>query len=71
MMLVNSTHEYIPTTQATSMDLALKSAGIACHLLLVPGQGHGIDNEGVALAPSIAFLRAYLSYPGLSHRPTQ
>ena len=68
MMLVDSSHEYIPDSQATSMDLALKSGGIVCHLFLLPGSHHGLDNKGVALGPSIAFLREYILYPVLSHR---
>lgn len=60
MLLVNSRAELVPAAQARRMAAALARAGVDHELRLVPGDRHGRELAGAALAASIAFLRARL-----------
>jgi acetyl esterase/lipase len=63
MLLVNSTDEMVPASQAQAMDAALRAAGVKHELILVPGARHAR-----ALAPdvwddTVAFFERHLGTP--------
>ena len=60
MMIVNSSREFVPASQARLMARRLGAAGIAHRLLIVPGRLHSPSYSGRTLRPSIAFLRRRL-----------
>ncbi|MGP0029279.1 MAG: alpha/beta hydrolase, partial [Acidimicrobiales bacterium] len=60
MMIVNSTNESNPLSQATEMDQALVANNVPQELLEPSGKLHGIALLPVALTPTIDFLDQYL-----------
>ena len=51
VLLVHGSADEVVPVQALAMgEAALRAAGIACETLLCPGLGHGIDEQGLALA---------------------
>jgi acetyl esterase/lipase len=63
LLLVNSTHEAMPLSQATEMAARLDAAGVPHRLLALPGTAHADAYARRALAPTLAFLRRYLGPP--------
>lgn len=59
-LLFNSSHEVIPLAGAEDMAGGLRRDGDRVRLVVVPGDRHAGAYQSVALAPSVAFLKAEL-----------
>jgi acetyl esterase len=63
MLLANSDHELVGLNHATSMDAALKAAGVAEQLVVFPGNRHA-QAYGTDIWPqTVAFLEQYVGKP--------
>jgi acetyl esterase/lipase len=59
-LIVNSTEELVPASQARRMARRLRAAGVPAPLLLLPGAVHAPLFEPLAIGPSVRFLRRQL-----------
>jgi acetyl esterase len=60
MLLVNSTNELVPQTQADTMKAALDAAGVANQEIVLPGRAHARAYTGRVWDQTVAFLENYL-----------
>jgi acetyl esterase len=60
MLIANSTDEEIPLNQAEEMDNALKAAGVAQQLDIIPGTQHAEAYNGTEISPTIQFVTQFL-----------
>jgi dipeptidyl aminopeptidase/acylaminoacyl peptidase len=63
MLLINSDHELIPLDHATTMDTALKRAGVADQLVVLPGELHAQYFADQVWDQTVAFLERYVGKP--------
>jgi acetyl esterase/lipase len=59
-LIVNSTEELIPASQARRMARRLRAAGVPAPLLLLPGALHAPLFEPLTIGPAVRFLRRRL-----------
>ena len=64
LMLVNSTDELVPLSQAQAMESRLEQAGVPRQLDVYPGNRHALDYRDDAWAPTARFLESHLSGAG-------
>lgn len=60
MLIVNSTMELVPQSQADTMKAALDKAGVANQEIILPGTRHSRANSNDAWSQTVAFLENYL-----------
>jgi acetyl esterase/lipase len=60
MLIVNSSHEIVPLSQAQEMARALAAARVEYSLLVITGRRHAANYLSAALAPTIGFLKRYV-----------
>jgi dipeptidyl aminopeptidase/acylaminoacyl peptidase len=60
MLIVNSSHEIVPLSQAREMARALAAARVEYSLLVITGRRHAANYLSAALAPTIGFLKRYV-----------
>jgi acetyl esterase len=60
MLLVNSTMELVPQSQADAMKAALDAAGVANQAIILPGQAHSRAYSNRIWDQTVAFLENYL-----------
>jgi len=63
LLLLNSTDELVPLTQAESMSGRLRAAGVDQRLDLLPGTRHALDYRADAWPATVEFLALYLDTP--------
>lgn len=63
MLLANSEHELVALSQATSMDSALKAAGVVDQLVVFPGNRHAQAFGDDIWDQTVAFLGKYVGKP--------
>jgi acetyl esterase len=63
MLLANSEHELIALSQATSMDAALRAAGVVDQLVVFPGDRHAQGFGDDIWPQTLAFLAKYVGTP--------
>jgi hypothetical protein len=60
MLIVNSTMELVPQSQADSMKAALDAAGVANQEIILPGKAHARAYANRVWDQTVAFLENYL-----------
>lgn len=60
MLVINSTNEIVPLSQAQTMVTALQKVGVNAKLYVLPGQFHAMEYAPQAFPQSIKFLSKYL-----------
>jgi acetyl esterase/lipase len=70
MLMVNSSQELVPVSQARAMAARLEEAGVPHRLTVVDGSRHGMELAGEMTERAVAFLREHLRRdpPGASAR---
>ena len=63
MLIANSEHELVALSQATSMDAALRRAGVVDQLVVFPGIRHAQAYADDVWAQTVAFLEKYVGKP--------
>jgi acetyl esterase/lipase len=63
MLLANSEHELVALSQATSMDAALRAAGVVDQLVVFPGTQHAQGFGDDIWAQTVAFLEQHVGKP--------
>jgi acetyl esterase/lipase len=63
MLIANSDHELVALSQATSMDAALKAAGVVERLVVFPGNRHAHAFGDDIWGQTVAFLGQYVGKP--------
>jgi acetyl esterase len=63
MLIANSDHELVSLSQATSMDAALKAAGVVDQLVVFPGNRHAQAYDDDVWAQTVTFLEQYVGKP--------
>ena len=63
MLLANSTDELVPLAHATTMDAALKAAGVPDQLVVFPGDRHAQAFADDVWPQTVAFLEQYVGKP--------
>ena len=63
MLLANSDDELVGFDHATTMDAALKAAGVAEQLVVFPGDRHAQDFADDIWPQTVAFLEQYVGKP--------
>ncbi|HEY6416690.1 MAG TPA: prolyl oligopeptidase family serine peptidase, partial [Acidimicrobiales bacterium] len=60
MLIVNSTNELVPRSQADAMKAALDAAGVANEAIILPGTAHSRAYSSQVWDQTVAFLENYL-----------
>jgi acetyl esterase len=63
MLLAHSDHEFVPLNQATGMDDALRQAGVAEQLVVLPGTRHANAYSADIWPQTVAFLELHVGKP--------
>jgi acetyl esterase/lipase len=63
MLLANAEVDLVPLNQATTMDAALRGAGVHDQLIVVPGAGHAQSFADQVWDQTVAFLERYVGKP--------
>ena len=66
MLLANSEQEFVGLDHATSMDAALKEAGVPDQLVVFPGNRHAQGYDADVFAQTVAFLQRYVGKPPIA-----
>ncbi len=66
MLLANSEQEFVGLDHATSMDAALKAAGVPDQLVVFPGKRHAQGYDDDVFPQTVAFLRRYVGKPPIA-----
>jgi dipeptidyl aminopeptidase/acylaminoacyl peptidase len=60
MLIVNSTNELVPQSQADAMKAALDKAGVANQAIILPGSAHSRAYSNQVWDQTVTFLENYL-----------
>jgi acetyl esterase len=66
MLIANSDHELVGLNHATTMDAALKAAGVVEQLVVFPGTRHAQGYADDIWAQTVAFLQQHVGKPPLA-----